>query len=115
MKMDVSCTFGFAAAHFLTKYHGRCENLHGHNYKIIVTATGEVGDDGMVVDFSLIKKITREKIVETLDHTNLNDKFDNPSAEHIAKWIWDELKNNFTLKKISVYETEDQWVEYDGN
>lgn len=85
--------FTFAAAHFLTKYHGKCENLHGHNYKLEITVKGPVFENGLLVDFSILKKIVKEKILNKLDHRNLNDFFPNPSAENIAIWIWNELKN----------------------
>ncbi len=82
--MDLSCTFQFAASHFLTKYHGKCENLHGHNYKIIVTINGEIQEDGMVMDFKIMKQKVNEKVIDILDHTHLNDTMENPSAENLA-------------------------------
>ena len=113
--MDLSCTFQFAASHFLTKYHGKCENLHGHNYKIIVTIRGEIQQDGMVMDFKIIKQKVNEKVIDILDHSHLNDTMENPSAENLAIWIWEKLKNDLPLTKIGVYETEDYYCEYDGN
>ena len=59
-KFRLNVKFDFAASHFLTKYHGKCEELHGHNYKLIVTVEGPVKDDGMVIDFKIIKKIVRQ-------------------------------------------------------
>lgn len=92
----------FAAAHFLKDYHGKCENLHGHNYKVYVHVRGEVLDDGgMLMDFSILKKNLRE-ICKTLDHTNLNELKDsqgtlifdnNPSAERIATYIYNKLRD----------------------
>lgn len=112
--LSVSYTFSFAASHFLTKYHGKCENLHGHNYKLIVTIKGPLQDDGMVRDFKLIKKIVEEKIITPLDHTHLNDRFENPSAENVALWIWDQLKDDLPLAKIRLYETDTSYVQYKG-
>ncbi len=64
---------GFSAAHFLTRYHGKCERLHGHNYKVFVTASGrELDDGGMLLDFGILKGTLR-KITLELDHTSLND------------------------------------------
>ena len=96
----------FAAAHFLRDYHGKCENLHGHNYKVYAHIRGtELDEGGMLVDFSILKGALR-KVCAVLDHTNLNDLTEdgklvfmqNPSAERIAAWIFkklrDELKNN---------------------
>lgn len=92
----------FAAAHFLKDYHGKCENLHGHNYKVYVHVRGEVLDNGgMLMDFSILKKNLRE-ICNTMDHTNLNELKDsqgtlifdnNPSAERIATYIYNKLRN----------------------
>jgi len=112
--MKLSVIFRFAASHFLTKYHGKCENLHGHNYKLIVTIKGPVGDDGMVIDFKQVKEIVKEKVINKLDHTHLNDTIENPSAENLAVWIWDHIGDALPLKSIAVYETEDYYVEYDG-
>jgi 6-pyruvoyltetrahydropterin/6-carboxytetrahydropterin synthase len=113
--MKLSCVFHFAASHFLTKYHGKCEHLHGHNYKLIVTIKGSVKGDGMVTDFSEIKRTVKKKVIDKLDHKHLNDIIENPSSEHIALWVWDKLKDDMPLAKISVHETENQWAEYDGN
>ncbi len=92
----------FAAAHFLKDYHGKCENLHGHNYKVYVHVRGEVLDNGgMLMDFSILKKNLRE-ICNTMDHTNLNELKDsqgtlifdnNPSAERIATYIYNKLRD----------------------
>ena len=104
---------GFSAAHFLTRYHGKCERLHGHNYKVFVTAAGrELDDGGMLVDFGILKTELR-KITGELDHTSLNDhaafKDGRPSAERIARFIHDSLHvqmpaASFTL--VEVYETD---------
>lgn len=111
---QLSTTFRFAASHFLIKYKGKCENLHGHNYKLIVTIEGPIKDNDMVMDFKEIKKIVDEKVLESLDHTHLNDNFENPTAEKICIWIWDELKEDLPLKKITLYETKDYYCTYEG-
>lgn len=84
----------FSAAHFLRDYHGKCENLHGHNYKVFVHVEGKNLDEGgMLLDFSVLKKALRE-VSSELDHKNLNDfdYFDqNPSAERIATYIYEKL------------------------
>ena len=91
----------FAAAHFLRDYHGKCENLHGHNYKVYAHIRGtELDEGGMLLDFTTLKGALR-KICAMLDHTNLNDLTENgepvfmqnPSAERIAKWIFDKLRD----------------------
>lgn len=88
----------FSAAHFLTDYHGKCENMHGHNYKVYAHIRGDyLNDGGMLMDFADIKKVLNE-ICDLLDHSNLNDMEvfkQNPSAERIAKYIYDQI-----LKKL---------------
>lgn len=113
--MELSVTFRFAASHFLTKYHGKCENLHGHNYKLIITIEGPVKEDGMVMDFKIIKDTVKQHIIDKLDHTHLNDTLDNPSAENLAVWIWKHLKDHLPeLKNLLVYETDDYYCSYNG-
>ncbi len=113
-KMELSSTFHFAASHFLTQYHGKCEHMHGHNYKLIVTIEGEIKSNGMILDFKKIKEIVEEKILEKLDHTHLNNLIENPSAENIVVWIWENLKNSLPLKRLTLYETDDYFCQYEG-
>jgi 6-pyruvoyltetrahydropterin/6-carboxytetrahydropterin synthase len=98
----------FSAAHFLSHYKGKCEKLHGHNYRVRLWLCGNKLDEGgMLFDFSLLKKTLRE-VLAILDHTNLNDLeiFNNdPSAERIAKFIFEEIQ-----KKLPVGGTELLWA-----
>jgi 6-pyruvoyltetrahydropterin/6-carboxytetrahydropterin synthase len=106
----------FAAAHFLSHYRGKCEKLHGHNYRVRLWVRGETLDQGgMLADFGILKKILRE-ICGTLDHGSLNDNpvfEDDPSAERIARYIHDEAERKFPeagidpalLDAVEVYET----------
>ncbi|MBI5753559.1 6-carboxytetrahydropterin synthase QueD [Candidatus Peregrinibacteria bacterium] len=112
--MDLSCVFHFAASHFLTKYHGKCENLHGHNYKLIVMISDTVKEDGMVLDFKILKEKVNQFVIDTVDHKHLNDILKNPSAENVIVWIWKKLKDQLPLKKLTLYETEDYYCEYYG-
>lgn len=84
----------FSAAHFLKDYNGKCENLHGHNYRVYAHAKGEELDGGgMLIDFSKLKGALKSMCNE-LDHTNLNDMeifLQNPSAERIAKYIFEKI------------------------
>ncbi len=97
---EVRVQADFSAAHFLKDYNGKCENLHGHNYKVFAHVKGEVlNEGGMLLDFSKLKDALRS-VCKKIDHTNLNDLSvfkDNPSAERIAMYIYDgiiaELKN----------------------
>lgn len=114
----------FAAAHFLSHYHGKCENLHGHNYRVLVYARGEKLDEGgMLLDFGVLKKLLRESLA-LLDHRNLNDlaEFgDDPSAERIARFIFEALEKAFPsysldpllLWAVEVYETPSSMARYE--
>src|SRR5512138_932351 len=92
---EVTVEEKFAAGHALRNYHGRCENVHGHNYRVQVTLAGEVLDAaGLLLDFAEIKKVMHA-VVDRMDHQFLNDvpPFDtlNPSAENMAKYICEEI------------------------
>ncbi|MCR4743170.1 MAG: 6-carboxytetrahydropterin synthase QueD [Treponema sp.] len=91
---EVRVEADFSAAHFLRDYNGKCENLHGHNYKVYAHVKGpKLNEGGMLMDFTKLKAALR-KICKELDHTNLNDfpVFDqNPSAERIAMYIYDGI------------------------
>ncbi|MBN2418953.1 MAG: 6-carboxytetrahydropterin synthase QueD [Deltaproteobacteria bacterium] len=103
---ELKTIFQFGAAHQLRNYNGKCEHLHGHNWKIEVFVKGEELDDaGLLVDFKVIKDKTNE-IIDRLDHKFLNDleyfKKNNPSSENIAKYIFDELSKDINDSRISV-------------
>lgn len=98
----------FSAAHALRGYKGKCENLHGHNYKVEVYVRGEDLDAvGMLVDFTHLKSVTRE-LIKTLDHQNLNElpPFDreiNPSAEHLAGYLLHHIAARVNTERAVVY------------
>jgi len=104
---------GFAAAHFLTRYHGRCERLHGHNYKVLVTASGpSLNDGGLLLDFGAMKGALRT-VVQELDHTSLNEheafKDGCPSAERIARFVFEKMRAAMPeapLTLVEVFETD---------
>ena len=102
--MKLSKIFYLDCAHFLPKYKGKCEKMHGHTYKVVVTVEGEVDEEtGLVMDFVEMKKIFDENVDSKLDHTLLNDTIENPSAENLAIWIWKELKDiGVFLEQISI-------------
>ena len=128
---EVRVTADFAAAHFLRDYNGKCENLHGHNYKVYAHVKGpELNEGGMLLDFSKLKAALRQ-VCKELDHTNLNDflVFDqNPSAERIAMYIYDGIiaalkkegqdlsfaqgKTSPVLFAVDVFETETSRARY---
>ncbi|MFA6475086.1 MAG: 6-carboxytetrahydropterin synthase QueD [Patescibacteria group bacterium] len=112
--MSVTKEFTFSAAHFLTKYHGKCENLHGHNYRLAVTVTGPLNNDDLVIDFTELKNLVKKHILDILDHTNLNDRFSNPTCELVAEWIFTELKKYIPVTTIQLWETDTSSVTYTG-
>jgi len=94
----------------LPHHPGKCSRLHGHSYRFEVAIDGPLQSDGpargMVVDFDEISAIVKPAIVERLDHSSLNDVLPNPTAEHIALWIWGELAPRLPgLREIVVWET----------
>ena len=96
----------FAAAHQLREFKGGCEKLHGHNWKVEVCVCGEkLGDDGLVMDFRLIKTHAKE-VLDELDHTFLNDLEPfarvNPSSENIARHIFRALGEKLNGKRARV-------------
>ena len=97
---EVRVEADFAAAHFLRDYHGKCENLHGHNYKVYAHVSGnKLNEGGMLLDFTFLKTALRD-VCKELDHTNLNDNpvFDqNPSAERIAELASDKNRRGIPL------------------
>jgi len=107
----------FSSAHQLMGYKGKCENLHGHNWKIAASVKGERLDRiGILVDFHEIKRILKS-IIGELDHKNLNDippfNETNPTSENIAKYIYEkftdalgENNENVKLESITVWESE---------
>lgn len=106
----------FSSAHNLRGYKGKCEDLHGHNWKVQVSVEQEKLDKiGMVADFRMIK-IHLHEILERLDHKYLNNipyfsgaskKGVNPTSENIAKYIYDCLKTRISgLGSVTVWESE---------
>ena len=114
---EVSVEETFAAAHNLRGYHGKCENLHGHNYRVRVTLAGaELDEAGLLYDFVHLKGAI-QGVIRALDHRYLNEipPFDarNPSAENIARYICDEVSshlpeapNGARIASITVWETD---------
>jgi 6-pyruvoyltetrahydropterin/6-carboxytetrahydropterin synthase len=111
----------FSAAHQLRGYQGRCEKLHGHNWKVQVYVLAEkLNETELAMDFHDLKRVTDE-VLEPLDHGFLNDIFPftekNPSSENIAKWIFDSLKKKLpeetvSLSGITVWESESASATY---
>jgi 6-pyruvoyltetrahydropterin/6-carboxytetrahydropterin synthase len=110
---EVSVEEVFPAGHALRNYHGKCENVHGHNYRVRVTVEGpNVDENGLLIDFGEVKRLVRA-VKDRLDHQFLNDlpPFDsiNPSAENIAKYFYDEICGKLStgkLQEVKLWETD---------
>ncbi|MCK4491544.1 MAG: 6-carboxytetrahydropterin synthase QueD [Candidatus Altiarchaeales archaeon] len=109
--MMICREFYFDAAHLLPGYRGRCERLHGHTYKLEVVVEGKVGEGGMVMDFNHLKEVVEDSIIRKLDHENLNEILENPTAENIVQWIINELKNKIPVYSVKLWEGNGKWVE----
>jgi 6-pyruvoyltetrahydropterin/6-carboxytetrahydropterin synthase len=116
MKTTISREFKFDSAHNLVHYKGKCENLHGHTYRLRVTLAGSTdADSGMIMDFGIIKQIVEDKVIDKLDHHYINDFVENSTAENIIRWIWNELKGplsgeTYHLYELKLWETENSFV-----
>jgi len=118
---QVSVEQHFDAAHSLRGYHGKCEALHGHRFKVVVKVKSpEVNEIGIAYDFTELKQHL-ESILSRFDHTCLNDvaPFDriNPSSENLATTIYDELRVKLagapvSLSSVEVWESPQSWVSY---
>ena len=100
---EVTVEADFSSGHYLRNYKGKCENPHGHNYKVRVTLVGsELDEAGLLLDFKLLKQVLRP-VVNRIDHQMLNDIEPfielNPSAENLAKYLYDET--NLHLKDVT--------------
>ncbi|TAL23587.1 MAG: 6-carboxytetrahydropterin synthase QueD [Nitrospirae bacterium] len=111
----------FAAAHQLRGYKGKCEQMHGHNWKVQVHVVAErLNDIDIAMDFHDLKNILNE-VIEPLDHSFLNDIFPftekNPSSENIAKWIYDSLNKKLSeedaqVSAVTVWESDSASATY---
>jgi 6-pyruvoyltetrahydropterin/6-carboxytetrahydropterin synthase len=111
----------FSAAHQLKGYRGKCERLHGHNWKVQVHVIAEkLNEIDIAIDFHEMKSLTNE-VVSALDHSILNEIFPftekNPSSENIAKWVYDSLRKKIQnetiqLSAVTVWESENTSATY---
>ncbi len=111
----------FSAAHQLKGYMGKCERLHGHNWKVQVHVIAEkLNEIDIAMDFHDLKRLVNE-VVSTLDHTILNEIFPftekNPSSENIAKWVYDSMRKKLPdetiqLSAVTVWESEEASATY---
>jgi len=118
---EISVEQEFDAAHALRGYHGKCESLHGHRFRVAVTIRAtNLNEIGLAYDFTVLKKQLGE-ILGRFDHTSLNDvpPFDtmNPSSENIASTVFNEMKSRLShapvsLSRVEVWESPTSRAEY---
>ena len=113
----------FSAAHNLRNFRGKCEALHGHNWKVEVVLSGKNLDaSGVVLDFAEVKAATSE-IMSEIDHRYLNDlpffMENNPSSENIARYIFHRLQakidnDQVRIRRVTAWESQDACASYLG-
>src|SRR5213075_1829069 len=121
---EVTVEDSFAAGHYLRNYKGKCENPHGHNYKIRVTLAGaELDKAGLLLDFKDLREVMKP-VIERLDHQMINEVEPfttiNPSAENLAKYFYDETNRGLaqttdgrvSVKDVTIYETDTTTATY---
>jgi 6-pyruvoyltetrahydropterin/6-carboxytetrahydropterin synthase len=121
---EVTVEADFSSGHYLRNYKGKCENPHGHNYKVRVTLAGtELDEAGLLLDFKLLKQVLRP-VIERIDHQMLNDIEPfieiNPSAENLAKYLYDETNLHLSdvtagrvrVKDCTIWETDTTTATY---
>jgi 6-pyruvoyltetrahydropterin/6-carboxytetrahydropterin synthase len=121
---EVTVEDSFAAGHYLRNYRGKCENPHGHNYKVRVTLAGEALDKaGLLLDFKDLREVMKH-VIDRLDHRMINDlepfTVINPSAENLAKYFFDETNGRLRsstnsrvwVKTVTVFETDTTTATY---
>jgi 6-pyruvoyltetrahydropterin/6-carboxytetrahydropterin synthase len=121
---EVTVEDTFAAGHYLRNYKGKCENPHGHNYRVRVTLMGEVLDRaGLLLDFKDLRDVMKP-VINRLDHQMINEiepfKIINPSAENMAKYFYDETtrflhketNGRVRVKNVTIWETDETTATY---
>jgi 6-pyruvoyltetrahydropterin/6-carboxytetrahydropterin synthase len=121
---EVRVEAGFAAGHYLRNYRGKCENPHGHNYKVQVTLRGaELDAAGLLLDFKLLKQVMRP-VIDRLDHQMMNEIEPfitlNPSAENLARYFFDQTNAQLDemtagrvhVKDCTIFETDTTTATY---
>jgi len=121
---EVTVEDSFAAGHYLRNYKGKCENPHGHNYKVRVTLAGrELDKAGLLLDFKDLREVMKH-VIDRLDHQMINDVAPftelNPSAENLAKYFFDETNGRLRqvtngrvhVKDVTIFETDSTTAKY---
>jgi 6-pyruvoyltetrahydropterin/6-carboxytetrahydropterin synthase len=121
---EVTVEDSFAAGHYLRNYKGKCENPHGHNYKVRVTLAGkELDKAGLLLDFKDLREVMKH-VIDRFDHQMINElepfTVMNPSAENLAKYFYEETNGRLCsatngrvwVKTVTVFETDTTTARY---
>jgi len=121
---EITVEAGFSSGHYLRNYRGKCENPHGHNYRVLVTLAGEELDKaGLLLDFKLLKTLL-SPVVDRIDHQMLNDLAPftelNPSAENLARYFYQQTSHELDslthgrvrVKDCTLFETDTSFARY---
>jgi 6-pyruvoyltetrahydropterin/6-carboxytetrahydropterin synthase len=118
---EVKIVTQFAAAHRLENFQGKCEGLHGHNWKVEVYLAGpDLDETGLLMDFGMVKARTKE-VLEEIDHKYLNEldafRDRNPSSEHLASYLYERLGAIFNragvkVRRVDVWESDTSRASY---
>lgn len=114
--MIVCRDFDFEASHQLPLHPGRCRRLHGHSYRLRVACEAPIDvRTGIAIDFGDIKQVVRDRVVDALDHTHLNDLLPQPSAENVCVWAWERLAAvGLPVVELTLWESRSCCVIYRG-
>src|SRR5579875_2848494 len=121
---EVTVEAGFSSGHYLRNYYGKCENPHGHNYRVLMTLVGaELDETGLLLDFKLLKNLLRP-VVDRLDHQMINELEPftelNPSAENLARFFFIETAERLRelsggrvrVRDCTIFETDTSFARY---
>lgn len=119
--ITITKIFEFAAAHYLPHHKGLCKDVHGHTYRLEITITGAILKEGpmrgMIIDFGILKEVVEEVILKRLDHSDLNNTYDNPTAEIMVKDIANNLSFAFhsvEITKVRLWETSTSYATWEA-
>ena len=124
--LSVTKIVKFDAAHYLPQHEGQCKNLHGHTWKVEIEVAKEYEPDqpqpdGMIVDFSSLKKIIKDFVLDYVDHQCLNETsfelLQNPTAENLCTWVRQQMQTQLDVQalkviRVRIWESEDSYAEW---
>jgi 6-pyruvoyltetrahydropterin/6-carboxytetrahydropterin synthase len=125
-EITICKTFTFSSAHFLPRYQGACQQVHGHNWQLQVGVSGPINSQGFVMDFKELKELINNLIINRIDHKFLNELVipdfpsHNPTAENMIFWMADTIRRRLMTSKVNVvflklWETDSSYAKWERN